>query len=156
MGFRGFWSFSLGSRPAFRRLWNLLGCAISQFESLGSWSKHPETGPKSIGIGLCRCVGTAPGILGLASSGLGAVLGPQIGDFWPGPLKFPGALLSSAESSPQQRFQSFHVSGCARACLGGLGYTPGCTRGTGLRVRHSGTRAYPGIAGFTRACLGLR
>ncbi len=34
-----------------------------------------ETGPKSIGIGLCRFVGTAPGILGLISSGLGADVG---------------------------------------------------------------------------------
>jgi hypothetical protein len=32
-------------------------------ESFGSWSKHSETGPKSIGIGLRRFVGTAPGIL---------------------------------------------------------------------------------------------
>ncbi len=46
------------------------------FQSFGSWTGNPETGPKSIGIGLCRFVGTAPGILGLVSSGLGA-LGPK-------------------------------------------------------------------------------
>ena len=38
---------------------------------------RPEAGPKSIGIGLCRFVGTAPGILGSASSGLGADSGPK-------------------------------------------------------------------------------
>jgi hypothetical protein len=38
---------------------------------LGLWWKHPETGPKSIGIGLGWFVSTAPGIFGLASSVLG-------------------------------------------------------------------------------------
>ncbi len=38
----------------------------------------PKPAPKSIGIGLwCRFVGTAPGILSLASSGLAADLGPN-------------------------------------------------------------------------------
>jgi hypothetical protein len=44
---------------------------------LGSWSKHTETGPQSIGIGLCRFVGTAPGIFGFATFGLGAELFPN-------------------------------------------------------------------------------
>ncbi len=51
--------------------------------SFGSWSKHPETGLKSIGIVSCRFVGTAPGILGLASSGLGADLGPKLDEVRP-------------------------------------------------------------------------
>ncbi len=56
---------------------------IAQFTSFGSWSKHTETGPKSIGIGLRRLLVTASGILGLASSGLGADFGPRIDDFRP-------------------------------------------------------------------------
>ncbi len=50
---------------------------ISQFKSFGSSSKHAESGPESFGIGWCRFVGTAPGILGLVSSGLGADLGSK-------------------------------------------------------------------------------
>ncbi len=49
--------------------------------SFGSWWKHPDTGPKSIGICLCRFVGTAPGIFGLVSSGLGADLGRNSTNF---------------------------------------------------------------------------
>ncbi len=45
--------------------------------SFGSWSKHSETGQKSIAAGLSRFVGTAPGILGLVSSGSGGDLGPK-------------------------------------------------------------------------------
>ncbi len=37
----------------------------SQFSSFGTWSKHPDPGPRSIGIVACRCVGTVPDILGL-------------------------------------------------------------------------------------------
>ncbi len=57
----------------------------------GSWSKHTETGPKSIGIGSCRSVGTALGTTGLASSGLGADLGPQ--------STIPGRILQSRPDS---------------------------------------------------------
>ncbi len=39
--------------------------------------RNTETGPKSIGIGSCRFVGTALGIIGLALSGLGADVGPK-------------------------------------------------------------------------------
>jgi hypothetical protein len=46
-------------------------------DSFGPWSAHTETGLKSIGIGLCRFVGTAPSIFGLTSSGLGPDLGPK-------------------------------------------------------------------------------
>ncbi len=42
-----------------------LGCAISQFERLGSSSEHAEIGPESFGIVVCRSVGTVPGV-GLA------------------------------------------------------------------------------------------
>ncbi len=38
--------------------------------------ENPETGPKSIGIGVYLSVGTAPGILGLDSSALGAERDP--------------------------------------------------------------------------------
>ncbi len=51
-----------------------LGWAISQFKSLGLWPKRKETGPKSIGIGWRRFVGTGPGIFGLTSSMLGSDL----------------------------------------------------------------------------------
>ena len=47
------------------------------------------TVPKSIGIGSCRFVGTAVGIIGFASSGLGADLVPKsaiIGRILPGPF----------------------------------------------------------------------
>ncbi len=37
---------------------------LPQFENFGAWSKYLETGPNSIGIGLCRFVGIFPGILG--------------------------------------------------------------------------------------------
>ncbi len=70
---------------------NWLGWANSQFKSFGSSSKHPETGPKSIGIGFCWFLGTAPGIWGLASSGSGVDLArSQIGDFRPESYKFSG------------------------------------------------------------------
>jgi hypothetical protein len=72
--------------------------AISQFKSFGSWLKHPETDPKSIGIGLCRCVGTAPDVFGLVSTGMGGE-GPNIDDFrWT--LDMCSGFLSSAEKLP--------------------------------------------------------
>ncbi len=49
---------------------------ISQFKSFGTWSKHTENDPTSIGIDLCR-VGTAPGIFGLASPGFRGEEGPN-------------------------------------------------------------------------------
>ncbi len=45
--------------------------------------RHTEAGQIEIGIGLCRFVVASPGILGLASSGLGADLGLQIDEFRP-------------------------------------------------------------------------
>ncbi len=71
---------------------------ISRFKSLGSWLKHLETGPKSTGIGLCQFVGTAPGIFGLASSGVVADLGPE--STIPGRIlkRCRGAFSSAGES----------------------------------------------------------
>ncbi len=50
------------------RALRFLGYATSLFESFGSWWKRPETGPKSIGVGLCWFWGTA--------ADLGPVWGP--------------------------------------------------------------------------------
>ncbi len=49
-------------------------------------------GPKSIGIGLCRFAGTAPGLIGLASSGLVANLVPK--------SKITGRILKSLPAHP--------------------------------------------------------
>ncbi len=55
-----------------------------RMEKFGSWSKHPETGPKLVGLDFCRFVhrfvpvcGHRLGHFCLASSGLGADLGPK-------------------------------------------------------------------------------
>ena len=48
-------------------------------KSFGSWPKDPETGPKSIGIGLCRFVGTAPGIFWLGFVWFWGRFGPSPG-----------------------------------------------------------------------------
>ncbi len=58
-------------------------------------AETPRNGPKSIGIGSCQFVGTALGIIGLASSGLGADLGPQIDGFRPESYKLAGAFKLS-------------------------------------------------------------
>ncbi len=47
------------------------------FKVLERGRSTPKTGLESIGIGLCRFVGTAPGILGLVSSGFGAEFGSK-------------------------------------------------------------------------------
>jgi hypothetical protein len=46
-------------------------------QKIGLCSKHQETGPKLIGLGLCRFAGIAPGILGLVLFGVWADLGPK-------------------------------------------------------------------------------
>ncbi len=55
----------------------LLSWAIVQFTSFGSSSNDAGIGLKSIGFGLGRFAGTAAGIAGLVSSGLGAGLDPK-------------------------------------------------------------------------------
>ena len=45
---------------------NRFGCAISLFKSSGSSSNNAAgIGPESMGIVVCRSVGTVPGIVGL-------------------------------------------------------------------------------------------
>jgi hypothetical protein len=73
----------------------LLGWAISLFEIFGSWWKHPENVPKSIGIALCRFVGSTSGILGLVASGLGGGLRPESANFGQILNSFPGPCSSS-------------------------------------------------------------
>ncbi len=72
----------------------VFGCTISQNKGFGSWSEHPDPGPKSIEIGMCWFVGTAPGILGSASFGLGV----DVGHYFSAPV---GALIQK-----QKRFKS--------------------------------------------------
>ncbi len=64
---------------AYEFIWFLGMHSAELSRSLKVWDSGrntSEAGPKAIGIGSCRSAGTAPGILGLASSGLGAGWGP--------------------------------------------------------------------------------
>ncbi len=77
----------LGAQNMASKMTHCYSAQLSRsLEVFGSRSEHPETGPKWIGIGLRRFVGTGPGVFGLVSCGLGAE-GPK--------STIPGRILKS-------------------------------------------------------------
>ncbi len=70
-----------------------------------------ETGPESFGIGVCRCVGTAPAILGLVLSGVGSRFGRQIDDFRLDSYKLSGPCQLSRALVRRQPAHRLTLSG---------------------------------------------
>jgi hypothetical protein len=101
------------------------------FQSFGSWSKHPEVGPKSIGIGLRRFVGTAPGLFWLGCVRFGGRCGSQIDEFRP-------ELFRALSAQPS----------LARACASSFG------RGGIPTVKHRGPEG-SGRPRMARIAIGL-
>ncbi len=63
--------------------------------------------PKTIGIGVCRFVGAAPGILGLASSGLTAESGPSSTILGRILYSLPGLFRSAGSRAGPRSDQTF-------------------------------------------------